>query len=45
MAGFMTWLHDNGVNTDRVSIDNFEVEGYGLKAEKEVEVCIELTPV
>lgn len=36
---FLTWLHENNVNTDRVSIEKFEVEGYGLKAEREIEVC------
>ena len=34
---FMTWLHDNGVETTCVSVEQFD-EGYGLKSNKDVEV-------
>ena len=34
---FMTWLHDSGVETTCVSVEQFE-EGYGLKSNKDVEV-------
>ena len=35
---FITWLHENGVDTSCVSIKQFH-EGYGLQANKDVEVC------
>ena len=37
---FMTWLEENGVDTNAVSIEKYDVTGYGLKANKPIEVCL-----
>ncbi len=35
---FMKWLNDHGVDTNSLSIGEFE-EGFGLRADKDIEVC------
>lgn len=35
---FMEWLHSEGVDTEAVSIDKFDKEGYGLKANRLISV-------
>jgi len=37
---FITWLEGNGMDTNVVSIEKYDVTGYGLKASKTIEVCI-----
>ena len=37
---FLAWLKEQGVQTDAVEIDEFDVGGYGLKATKDIEVYV-----
>ena len=40
LDGFMTWLHENDVDTSNVQIHKFPDQGYGLQAKREMNVSI-----